>query len=79
MKGDLTDASQTAPKKYTSPDGTIRFIKYGKLHNTEEAAMIDPDGNEFYFINGIEYDLKGFKRTKRDRIGLPWSKSGVGK
>ena len=39
-------------KKYTSPDGTVRHIKDGKLHNWEGPALITPEGKKEYFING---------------------------
>ena len=38
-------------KKYTSTDGTVRYMKDGKLHNWEGPAVIYPDGKEEYFIN----------------------------
>ena len=33
-------------KRFTSPDGTVRYIKDGKLHNWEGPALITPEGKE---------------------------------
>jgi len=31
-------------KKYTSIDGTVRYMKDGKLHNWEGPAIVHPNG-----------------------------------
>ena len=36
-------------KKYTSPDGTVRYVKDGKLHNWDGPALIHPDGKEEFY------------------------------
>ena len=33
-------------RKITSPDGAIRYIKDGKLHNSDGPAVVYPDGKE---------------------------------
>ena len=65
--------------KYTSPDGTIRHIKDGKLHNWEGPALITPEGKEEYFINGTQHTKDSHKKARKDGVGLPWYKSGVAK
>jgi hypothetical protein len=66
-------------KRLKSPDGTIRFIKEGKLHNPEGPALIHPDGTEEYHLNGFQYTKDEFKKRKKEGSGLPWYKSGVAK
>ena len=66
-------------KKYTSPDGTVRHIKDGKLHNWEGPALITPEGKEEYFINGTQHTKDSHKKARKDGVGLPWYKSGVAK
>jgi len=65
-------------KQYTSPDGTIRHIKDGKLHNWEGPALITPEGKEEYYINGTQHTQDSHKKAKKDGVGLPWFKSGLG-
>jgi hypothetical protein len=65
-------------KQYTSPDGTIRHIKDGKLHNWEGPALITPEGKEEYYINGTQHTKDSHKKAKKDGVGLPWFKSGLG-
>ena len=63
-------------KKYTSPDGTIRFIKDGQLHNFDGPALI-PEGNmrkAEWFVFGIPYTKKQFEEIKKHNNGLPWYK-----
>jgi antitoxin component YwqK of YwqJK toxin-antitoxin module len=66
-------------KKFTSPDGTVRYIKDGKLHNWEGPALITPEGKEEYYINGTQHTKDSYKKAKKDGVGLPWYKSGVAK
>lgn len=66
-------------KRFKSPDGTIRYIKDGKLHNAEGPALIHPDGKEEYYLNGIFLTKENFKKRKKEGVGLPWYKSGVAK
>ena len=66
-------------KKYTSPDGTVRHIKDGKLHNWEGPALITPEGKKEYFINGTQHTKDSHKKARKDGVGLPWYKSGVAK
>jgi len=66
-------------KRFKSPDGTIRYIKDGKLHNSEGPALIHPDGKEEYHLNGFLYSKEDYKKIKSDGEGLPWYKSGVAK
>ena len=66
-------------KKYTSPDGTVRYIKDGKLHNWEGPALITPEGKEEYFINGTQHAKDSWKKARKDGVGLPWYKSSVAK
>lgn len=66
-------------KRYKSPDGTIRYVNEGKLHNNDGPAVIHPDGKEEYHLFGIQYSKEDYKKVKKDMIGLPWYKSGVAK
>ena len=66
-------------KRYKSPDGTIRYVCDGKLHNPDGPAVIHPDGKEEYHINGFQYSKDEFKKIKKDSVGLPWYKSGTAK
>jgi hypothetical protein len=66
-------------KKYTSSDGTVRYMKDGKLHNWEGPALITPEGKEEYFINGTQHTKDSHKKARKDGVGLPWYKSGVAK
>jgi len=66
-------------KRLKSPDGTIRYIKDGKLHSAEGPAVIYPDGREEYHLNGFQYSKEDFKKIKKDGEGLPWYKSGAAK
>ena len=66
-------------KRYKSPDGTIRYVCDGKLHNSDGPAVIHPDGKEEYHINGFQYSKDEFKKIKKDSVGLPWYKSGTAK
>jgi hypothetical protein len=66
-------------KKYTSTDGTVRYMKDGKLHNWEGPALITPEGKKEYFINGTQHTKDSHKKARKDGVGLPWYKSGVAK
>jgi hypothetical protein len=66
-------------KKYTSPDGTVRYVKDSKLHNWDGPALITPEGKEEYYINGTQHSKDSHKKAKKDGVGLPWFKSGLGK
>jgi antitoxin component YwqK of YwqJK toxin-antitoxin module len=66
-------------KRYKSPDGTVRHIKDGKLHNADGPALIHPDGKEEYYLNGILLTKDDFKKRKKEGVGLPWYKSGTAK
>jgi hypothetical protein len=66
-------------KRYNATDGTVRFIKDGKLHNTDGPALIYPDGKEEYYLNGFPYTKDEFKKRKKEGEGLPWYKSGTAK
>jgi len=66
-------------KKYTSTDGTVRYMKDGKLHNWEGPAVIHPNGKKEYYINGFQHDKDSHHKAKRDGVGLPLFKSSVGK
>ena len=64
-------------KRHKSPDGTIRHIWDGKLHNWGGPALI-PEGNNKqreYYLYGIQYTEDGWKEAKRNRTGLPWYKN----
>ncbi len=66
-------------KRYKSPDGIIRYVRDGKLHNPDGPAVIHPDGKEEYHINGFQYSKDEFKKIQKDSVGLPWYKSGTAK
>lgn len=63
----LKTTSTTVTKMYTSPDGTIRYIKDGQLHNWDGPALI-PEGNmrkKEYFLFGIPYTKEQFEEIKK--------------
>lgn len=63
-------------KRYKSPDGTIRYIRNGQLHNWDGPALI-PEGNMRkgeYFVFGIPYTKEKFDEIKKSNTGLPWYK-----
>ena len=70
---------KTDIKRITSPDGIIRYVKDGKLHNAEGPAVIYPDGKEEYHLNGFKYSKDEFKMIKKDGNGLPFYKTSSGK
>lgn len=72
-------SDKTPVKRYKSPDGTIRYVKDNKLHNSEGPALIHPDGKEEYFLNGIPYTKDEYKQVKKDGIGLPFYKQSGNK
>jgi len=64
-------------KRYKSPDGTIRYVWDGKLHNWDGPALI-PEGNtrlREYYLYGIQHTEEEWQQVKRDRNGLPWYKN----
>ena len=46
-------------KRYKSPDGTVRHIKDGKLHNADGPSLIHPDGREEYWVDGKKTTKEG--------------------
>ena len=66
-------------KRFKSSDGTIRYVKDGKLHNADGPALIHPDGKEEYYLNGIFLTKDDYKKRKKEGVGLPWYKSGAAK
>ena len=66
-------------RKITSPDGAIRYIKDGKLHNSDGPAVVYPDGKEEYYINGFQFTKDEFKKRKKEGVGLPFYKTSSGK
>lgn len=66
-------------KRYNATDGTVRFIKDGKLHNTDGPALIYPDGKEEYYLNGFHYTKDEFKKRKKEGEGLPFYKQSGSK
>jgi hypothetical protein len=66
-------------KRIKSPDGIIRYIKDGKLHNSEGPAVIYPDGKEEYHLNGFQYSKDDYKKRKSEGNGLPFYKTSSGK
>ena len=66
-------------RKITSPDGAIRYIKDGKLHNADGPAVVYPDGKEEYYINGFQFTKDEFKKRKKEGVGLPFYKTSSGK
>ena len=68
-------------KRYKSPDGTIRYVKFGQLHNFDGPALI-PEGNTRkaeYFVFGIPYTKEQFDEIKKHNNGLPWYKQAANK
>ena len=71
----MDDSMKT--KCYKSPDGTVRYIFNGKLHNWDGPALV-PKGNKKqaeYYLNGIQHSEREWKLRLRDREGLPWYKA----
>jgi hypothetical protein len=66
---------KTDIKRIKSPDGIIRCIKDGKLHNADGPAVIYPDGKEEYHLNGFQYSKDEYKKHKKEGEGLPWYKN----
>ena len=66
-------------KRLKSTDGTVRYIKEGKLHNPDGPAVIHPNGKEEYHLNGFQYSKDEYKKLKKEGNGLPWYKSGSAK
>jgi hypothetical protein len=66
-------------KKVKSSDGSVRYVKDGKLHNADGPALIHPDGKEEYYLNGFQYSKDEYKKRKKEGEGLPWYKSSVAK
>jgi hypothetical protein len=68
-------------KRYKSPDGTIRYVWDGKLHNWDGPALI-PEGNtrlREYYLYGMPYSEEEWNEFKRDKKGLPWYKNPANK
>jgi hypothetical protein len=64
-------------KKLKKADGTIAYIKDGKLHNWDGPALI-PEGDKKraeYYIHGIQYTKEQFDQAHKDQEGLPWYKN----
>jgi hypothetical protein len=70
-----------ASKKLTKADGTIAYVWEGKLHNWEGPALIPGGDNRKreYHIHGIQYTEENWKEVRRNREGLPWYKTSMGK
>jgi len=66
------------PKPITS-GGVTRYIKNGKLHNTEGPAVIYADGKVEYYLNGFKFSKEDFKKRKREGTGLPFYKQSGSK
>jgi transposase len=52
-------------RRYKSPDGTIRYVKFNQLHNFDGPALI-PEGNTRkaeYFVFGIPYTKEKFDES----------------
>jgi len=62
-----------------SSDGTIRYIRDGKLHNSEGPAVIYPNGKEEYYINGFVFSKDEYKKRKKEGTGLPFYKQSGSK
>ena len=70
---------ENTTKRLKSPDGTIRYIRDGKLHNAEGPALIHPDGKEEYYLNGFVFSKDDYKKRKKEGTGLPFYKQGASK
>ena len=66
-------------RKITSPDGIVRYIKDGKLHNADGPAVIYTDCKEEYHLNGFQFTKDEFKKRKKEGVGLPFYKTSSGK
>jgi hypothetical protein len=70
---------KTDIRRITSPDGIIRYVKDGKLHNADGPAVIYPNGKEEYHLNGFQYSKEDYKKHKKEGTGLPFYKTSSGK
>ena len=70
---------ENTTKRLKSPDGTVRYIRDGKLHNAEGPALIHPNGKEEYYLNGFMFSKDDYKKRKQEGNGLPFYKSGAAK
>jgi antitoxin component YwqK of YwqJK toxin-antitoxin module len=66
-------------RRVNSPDGSTRYVKDGKLHNSAGPALIHPDGKEEYYLNGFLYSKDEYKKRKKEGEGLPFYKTSSGK
>ena len=66
-------------RRYKSPDGTIRYVKFGQLHNFDGPALI-PEGDykqREYYIYGIQYTEDAWGEAKKDWEGIPFYKTSM--
>ena len=61
-------------RRLKKPDGTIVHVWNGKLHNSDDAAVIYPDGKKEWWIFGFQYTKDEFLDRKRDTNGIPPAK-----
>lgn len=60
--------------KLKKEDGTIAFSCNGKLHNWDGPALIHPNGEEEYYLNGIKKTKDEWKEAIKNKTGLPYYK-----
>ena len=65
----------TEVRRLKKPDGTIVYLLGNKLHNWEDAAVINPNGKKEYWLFGFEYSKDEFLDRKRDSNGIPPAKN----
>lgn len=61
-------------RRLKKPDGTIVYVWNGKLHNSDDAAVIHPDGKKEWWIFGFQYTKDEFLDRKREEKGTPPAK-----
>ena len=61
-------------RRLKKPDGTIVYVWNGKLHNSDDVAVIHPDGKKEWWIFGFQYTKDEFLDRKREEKGIPPAK-----
>ena len=65
-------------KKYTSPDGTVRYVKDGKLHNWDGPALKyskTEKKKDEYYLYGFQLSKDEWVEARKDRNGVPPDKN----
>ena len=69
-------------KKIKLKDGTVVSYFNGKFHSYDGPAIQPPKDSKLrpqYFIYGKEYSKKDYDKALKDRTGVPFYKTSLGK